>query len=39
VSSKKKDALLTELEKAGVVGSAVVGQVIGASEGQIKAVP
>jgi selenide,water dikinase len=39
VSDEKKDTILTELEKAGVVGSAVVGQVIGVSEGQIKAVP
>jgi selenide,water dikinase len=39
VSSDKRDALLTELEKIGSMCAAVVGQVIGASEGQIKAVP
>jgi selenide,water dikinase len=38
VSSDKKDALVTELEKSGSMCAAVVGQVIGESQGQIKAV-
>ena len=39
VASAKRDALLRELESAGVEGAVVVGEVTGASAGQIIALP
>lgn len=39
VPGGKKDALLMELEKAGVEGAAVVGEITGESQGQITALP